>query len=73
MNVKGGVDEDYIASKAMSDFGSIFSVNPLSENSSFFYDPQEARFLKMLLEKEKMLVTSIVSFSHNILQPVAKY
>ena len=31
-----------------------------------FNDPQERRLLKTLWDKEKMLVTSIFSFSHNI-------
>ena len=35
-----------------------------------FNDPQERRLLKTLLKKEKMLVTSIFSFSHNVFYPI---
>ena len=35
-----------------------------------FNDPQERGLLKTLLKKEKMLVTSIFSFSHNVFYPI---
>ena len=35
-----------------------------------FNDPQERYLLKTWWEKEKMLVTSIFSFSHNVFYPV---
>ena len=34
-----------------------------------FNDPLEGSLLKTLWEKEKMLVTSIFSFSHNVFYP----
>ena len=37
-----------------------------------FNDPDREALLKTLWEKEKMLVTSISSFSHNVLQPSKK-
>ena len=35
-----------------------------------FNDPEEKRLFKTLREKEKMLVTSIFSFSHNVFKPI---
>ena len=35
-----------------------------------FNDPQERGLLKTLLKKEKMLITSIFSFSHNVFYPI---
>ena len=37
-----------------------------------FNDPEKEAFLKTLWEKEKMLVTSIFSFSHNVFYPSQK-
>ena len=41
-------------------------LNPLL-NSPDILQPQERHLLQTLWEKEKMLVTSILSFSHNVL------
>ena len=35
-----------------------------------FNDPEEKSLLKMFREKEKMLVTSILSFSYNVFKPI---
>ena len=40
-------------------------INPLPHNPNF-QQPWEKSLLKTLWEKEKMLVTSIFSFSHNV-------
>ena len=45
------------------------SLNPLPHNNDDFYAPGEKTLLKTLRVKEKMLVTSIFSFSHNVFYP----
>ena len=45
------------------------TINPFP-NKWFFLHLWDRRLLKTLCEKEKMLVTSIFSFSHSVFYPV---
>ena len=45
-------------------------VNPLEHCDEFWHSTGDS-LLKTLWEKEKLLVTSIFSFSHNVFNPMA--
>ena len=54
--------------KCWSTVFSPFPFNPLSHNDTF-WRPLETRLLQTLWEKEKLLVTSNFSISHNVFYP----
>ena len=49
---------------------SVFLTLTLYHTILTFNDPQERILLKTMWKKEKMLVTSIFSFSHNVFYPI---